>query len=548
MEAVKANINGLNYEKKWIHFVAISLFVMGFINILSAWLSFDYLRLNILKDVLEYHIILGSRYLVIITGIMSMLIAPALYRQKRVAWYISIFLLAISGFAHIFKGADIEEASMCILLVGILLPMYKHCFVKSDPVRVQHSGWIFLAAILFVITYTFIGIHVFASNLGDMVKDIPAWRISVDALFFDISLLQPVGIEAKFFVDSLLAINSFAIILGASFALSPVIARQLPDINYDKYKSIAKNNAIQPVQFFTLSGDYQHFYLKNDEGESILSYSVANRVAMAIGNPCGTLPVSYITEKWIDYVREHDWIPAVYQAQGEFLKELKAVGFSAVPVGVEAVVRLADFKLEGKAMQNLRTAKNKATKEGWTIRPYEEKDWEKVKKIDYKWLEIHGKSENTFAMGKSSAKYLSETRSTLLFDKDNNLLAYINNVELPGIKGRAVDLMRKDPDSPKGVMDVLFVHEILAAKEEGLDFYDLGFSPLAKVDDSLTDNNLVVKLFKLIFDKQRRYYDFQGLHQFKSKFLPEWQMSHLVYPSQLTLPNVLVALLSLNNN
>ena len=110
----------------------------------------------------------------------------------------------------------------------------------------------------------------------------------------------------------------------------------------------------------------------------------------------------------------------------------------------------------------------------------------------------------------------------------------------------SLDLMRRDSDSPRGAMDYLILSEILHSKEEGKTFYDLGFSPLAKVDESLSDNKIVTNLFKLIYDKQKKYYDFQGLHHFKSRFSPVWKQSYLVYPSRIVLPQVLMALLNLN--
>jgi len=533
------------YEKIWIKIVSIALGAMGFINIVSAWFSYDSVRFKFIKNIFDYQLIHGSRYLVVMTGIVAILIAPNLYRQKRIAWYISIVLLAVSGIAHIIKGADIEEASLCILLLGILMPLYSCFYVKSDPLRVQRSGKILLGSIIFVLLYTFIGLHFFADKLG-ISNDLSIWNMGINALLFDVSGLNPQGVAAKFFSDSILLVNAFAILVGLTLALSPVIIRTLPDVNLKKYKKIAQKYATQSIQIFSLAKDYMHFSLEGDSGEYI-SYKVADGVAMAIGNPCTVSSPEAIVDKWIDFTHEHDWIPASYQVQDEFFDILKNKGFYSIPIGVEALVELDTFTLEGKNMQDLRSTKNRAEKENWMIREFLPSDWEKVRNLDKKWLKIHGEKENSFAMGKSSQKYLSETRTMLLFDNENNLLAYLNNIELSGNNSRAVDLMRRDPEtSRKGVMELLFLNEILQAKAEGKRYYDLGFSPLAEMDKSLADNKIAFKLLTLIYEKQKRYYDFQGLHHFKSKFRPIWKPSFLVYPSQVTLPKVLLSLLNLN--
>lgn len=533
------------YEKLWIKIVSASLAVMGFINIISAWFSYDSFRFKFIKAIFDYQIISGSRYLVVMTGIVAILIAPRLYRQKRIAWYIAILLLAVSGIAHIVKGADIEESSLCILLLGILMPLYKYFYVKSDPIRVQRSGRILLGSIIFVLLYTFIGLHFFADKLG-LSTDLSIWHTGFNALLFDVTNLNPTNIAARFFVDSILIVNSFSILIGLTLALSPVIVRTFPEFSFKKLKIVAQKYATQPIQVFSLANDYMHFVQENGAGEYI-SYKVLDGVAMAIGNPCSASSSELIIDNWIKFSKEHDWIPASYQAQGEFLEVLKEKGFHSIPIGVEALIDLDTFTLEGKNMQDLRSAQNKAQRENIIIRNFEPADWEKVKALDKKWLKIHGEKEIGFAMGKSSLKYLSETRTILAFDKDGNLLGYLNNIELQGNNSRAVDLMRRDPDTHyKGVMESLFLNEILQAKADRKKYYDLGFSPLAQMDKSLADNKIAFNLLKLIYEKQRRYYDFQGLHHFKSKFMPIWEPSFLVYPSRRTLPKVLLALLNLN--
>ena len=533
------------YEKTWIKIVSIALGAMGFINIISAWFSYDSLRFKFIKHIFDYQLIHGSRYLVVMTGIIAILIAPNLYRQKRIAWYISIVLLAVSGIAHVVKGADIEEASLCILLLGVLMPLYRCFYVKSDPLRVQRSGKILLGSIIFVLLYTFVGLHFFADKLG-LSTDLSVWSTGLNALLFDVSSLNPQSIAAKFFSDSILLVNSFAILIGLTLALSPVIVRTLPDVNLKKYKKIAEKYAVQSIQIFSLAKEYMHFSNEGDSGEYI-SYKVADGVAMAIGNPCTISSSEIITDGWINFAHERDWIPAAYQAQDEFFDVLKNRGFHSIPIGVEALIDLEAFTLEGKNMQDLRATKNKAEKENWIIREFLPSDWEKVKNLNKKWLKTHGNKENNFAMGKSSLKYLSETRAMLLLDRDENLLAYLNNIELPGNNSRAVDLMRRDPEATrKGVMELLFLNEIMQAKAEGKKYYDLGFSPLAEMDKSLADNKIAFNLLTLVYEKQKRYYDFQGLHHFKSKFRPIWKPSFLIYPSQATLPKVLLALLNLN--
>ena len=46
-----------------------------------------------------------------------------------------------------------------------------------------------------------------------------------------------------------------------------------------------------------------------------------------------------------------------------------------------------------------------------------------------------------------------------------------------------------------------------------------------------------------IFEHVNQFYDFKGLHAFKSKFHPIWSPRYLVYPGPASLPAVAVALI-----
>lgn len=533
-----------NYEKSWIKFASIGLGIMGVVNIFSAWSGYGVLHFKFVNLLFDYQVIHGSRYLVMMTGMTAIFISPNLYKRKRISWYIVMLILAFSILAYIIRGNNMIEAIPSIILFGMLAPLYKYCNVKSDPIRVQRGGKVLLGAIIFALLYTFIGLHFFADQLG-FTNGLTVWNLVFNSLFLDIPLQMPKNTSAVFFINSVIIVNSFSLLIGLVLALSPVIVRSIPEINLEKYKKTARQYAIQPIQILTLINNYIHYSYEKDP-YGYISYKVSNGVAMMVGNPCTGSSTEQLIDNWLSFAREHDWTPAVFQAQGELLETLKFKGFYSIPIGVEALIDLDEFNLTGADKQDLRTARNKAERENWTVRNFLQSDWEKIRILDKKWLKIHGKKEIDFAMRTSTLKYLSETKTTLLFDKEDNLIAYLNNIEIPGNNSRAVDIMRRDPEiNYNGVMEFLFLNEIIKAKEDGKKYYNLGVSPLANMDKALADNKLAFRFLKLIYEKQRNYYDFKGLYSFKQKFNPIIRQTHLVYPKQIYLPKVLWALLNI---
>ncbi len=535
-------------ETLWIRTIAVFLFFTGVMNLLSSLFSFSRIRFELIEDALSYQLIMGSRILVLFTGLLALVTAPALFRRKRVAWFLGVSLLALSGIGHIGKGADIEESALCLILFGALLPLFRHCTVKSDPLRMRRGGMILVATVAFVTLYTLAGTHYLAGELGLIPGDFSLWGISFRALLFDITAFDPLTKRARLFTDTLLLFNFLSLLSAALFAFSPVILRNVQDPRAGRYRELAARFGSQAVSLITATSDYLHYGRSGGDREGFLNYALSRRVAMAVGNPvCSGFSPAALGREWLSLCREYDWIPAAFQVEGEFLDMLMEEGYVKVPCGVEALVDTAGFSLAGKEKQNLRTSVNRGTREGWVIRDYSANDWEGVRELNGAWMGIHGGKEKSFGMGSATREYLAGTRTRLLFSADSRLLAYLNSFDLEKASIRTIDLMRRHPEAPAGAIEFLFVKEIETAREEGYASFDLGYSPLAMVSAGKDDDGLTARLFRHIYERQRRFYDFKGLHEFKAKFSPRWETTYLAYPSRFELPEVLLALLRLNS-
>jgi phosphatidylglycerol lysyltransferase len=98
--------------------------------------------------------------------------------------------------------------------------------------------------------------------------------------------------------------------------------------------------------------------------------------------------------------------------------------------------------------------------------------------------------------------------------------------------------MRYDHFAPKDVMDALFVHIILWAKEQGYRWFALGMAPLSGLADSPAAP-LWNRLASFLYEHGEAVYNFQGLRAFKEKFNPVWEPRYLAYPGGFRLPLVL---------
>jgi|GEM_PF-4295935 len=531
---------------RWVRATAIFIVLIGLMNLVSAWCNFDLDGIQFLQQVLDYNVLFGSRFFVSLIGLCCFLIAPGLYRRKRLAWYVSVLLLGLSGIAHILKGSGILEATICMLLTAGLLPLYSRCSVKSDPLQIRVGIGLFFISLLGMALYTLLGLTTFHTKLGVSSESLPFLNALLQVLTFDVSMLHPVGKKATFFVNSILWINGSLWLSAITSLLAPVVVRGFRSEDRKYSQQLAAAFANQPVQVIATSSQYYQ-WLHRPFRDGFVAYNLIGRLAMALGNPCGSASTQLLWQQWLSYVVEHDWIPAMYQADEQMMMIAREYGFDSLPIGAEALVPLETFTLQGKEMQNLRTASNKAKKLGWLIRPYQPNDWAAIHDINQHWLSIHGTQEEiAYGMGTASPEYLESTRSSVLLDSTGRLLGYVNTLELSGIHSRGVDLMRRDPDAPRGVMEALILYEIMQAKADNCQYYDLGLSALAQMTEFPTDNKQLTKLLNRFYENQKSQYDFQGLHQFKAKFNPVWQPRFLLYKSIRHLPIILLALIELN--
>jgi phosphatidylglycerol lysyltransferase len=113
-----------------------------------------------------------------------------------------------------------------------------------------------------------------------------------------------------------------------------------------------------------------------------------------------------------------------------------------------------------------------------------------------------------------------------LSDPDGKVAGFINLVP-GGSPGKAnFDLMRSTDDAPGGTMDVIFVNMFDYLKSKGFRTCTLGMVPLSGIEKP---GNVEERVIKLAYEKIRQFSHYRGLHSFKEKFEPDWEMMYLAY-------------------
>jgi phosphatidylglycerol lysyltransferase len=154
---------------------------------------------------------------------------------------------------------------------------------------------------------------------------------------------------------------------------------------------------------------------------------------------------------------------------------------------------------------------------------------------------MHG-SEKRFSLGWFDEDYLNTCPVMLIKNPEGYIDAFANVVSEYQANEVSVDLMRHRHQANKGQMDFLFAALFEWAKQQGFATYNLGLSSLSGIGESATDP-AIERAMHYVYEHVNQFYNFKGLHEFKSKFDPSWSPRYLIYPTMATLPATTLAII-----
>jgi len=538
-------------EENLVHLVALLTAAMGVINVLSAVTPSMRDRLRLLEQYSPFSISTGGHLTSALAGFALLLLSVSLWRRKQLGWILTFAILLISIPIHLFKGLDYEEATLAALLAGLLFYLRPYFHARSDPPSIRQGVQILLAAFVFTITYGVLGFFLLDRHFKISFGFWAAIRQTVVMFteFYDPGLQSlPITRFGRYFADSIYIVGAVTLSYALIMLLRPVLNRRAAsDDERARAWEIVRAHGRTSIARYTLFDD-KHFYFASDN--SLISYALENRVALALGGPIGPLdeiPASISAFKL--FCAPNDWLPAFFLVLPDHLKAYKDAGFDTLLLGQEAIVDLSKFTLEGSENKTLRNSYNKMVRNGYRYDvvqpPFSPRMLRELDLISNEWLSSRGVTEMRFSLGWFDEAYLNTCPILLVRDREGFIEAFANIVTEFQKNEVAVDMMRHRTQVDSGLMDFLFVSLLTWAKEQKHDSFNLGLSALSGVGEESNDP-VIERALHYIYQNVNRFYNFRGLHAFKEKFHPTWSPRYLVYPGPSNLPAVSISILNAN--
>ena len=480
-----------------------------------------------------------------------MLLAHALRRRKRRAWRAVIVLLALTVVLHVVKGLDVEEAAISLTLLALLLLARNEFYAAGDPRTRWRAVGVLLALL---VTDVVVGEALLllreASILGqptaaERLHEVLAGLVGLDGplRFRHDSAADLVG-----FV--LFALGLLTILVTAYLVLRPEepVARLSERDETRLRELVAAQGWQDSLAYFALRPDKSAIF--SPTGKSAVTYRVVSGVMLASGDPLGdpqTWPGAI--RAFLDEADRHAWVPAVIgcsEAAGQLW--CREGGLGALELGDEAVVDVATFTLEGRAMRNVRQMVARIRRGGYScqvrrVRDIPQAELALIGAASAAWR--RGATERGFSMALGRLGDPRDGGCVLVTALEGGRVRAFLHFVPWGDDGLSLDVMRRDRDAAPGLNELLIVSALQAAPMLGVRRVSLNFAAFraALARGERLGAGPVLRLWCRLLGFLSRWYQIESLYRFNAKFGPGWAPRFLVYPSARALPRIVWAAL-----
>jgi phosphatidylglycerol lysyltransferase len=510
---------------------AFSTFVGGAILLFSGVTPSVYWRIAWLNDFLPLPIMEISHFLGSLVGAMLILLAGGLQRRIDSAYILTAFLLGAGVLFSLLKGFDYEEALILSVMLVALLPCRRYFYRKGALINAKYRpGWI--AAIILVLCCS-VWLGFFSFKHIEYSNDL-WWRFALHS-------------DASRFMRATVGTFGIALIFMTAKLISPCSPKRALYQNSDLNSAVPIVLA-SPKSYADLALLGDKSFLFSQKRNSFIMYAVKGRSWIAMGDPIGP------KEEWPELIwrfcemcdRYNGWA-VFYEVGVEKLHLYLDLGLTPLKLGEEGRVSLGDFSLEGGSRKGLRNTCHRLEKDGCVfeiIPPERIPDClPEFKVISEAWLEEKNTREKRFSLGFFDEGYLRRFPAGIV-RKGGKVLGFANVLFGADKQELSIDLMRYLPESPRGIMEYIFIQLMLWGRQEGYQWFSLGMAPFSGFEAHRLAP-LWSRLGAFVFRHGEHFYNLQGLRNYKEKFDPLWEPKYLAAPGGFALPRILTNIASL---
>lgn len=513
---------------------------------------------------------LGAALMSVLPVLILLALAEGLRRGRRFAYYTAIVVnLALSALGGLMLHLSARELSdgtagpstvaaqwwvertlpvLTPLMAVLLLVWNKSRFQVQAPIgtyrRLVRNVVITGAAV--AVGYVLTGWLIrgqFNQNVtfAQLVADLPSRLLPPGFLGISTPAFIPVGGLAIALYEWIGVI--FWTVLLASVLTSYYCSRISADADAAaRAKALVMAHGSNSFSYMsTWSGNRYWF---SEDNTTAIAYRLTATVALTTADPIGPLAHRQDALRgFADFCQVNNWTPCLYSINGVTVQMSRQLGWKSLHIAEDTTLELKDLHFTGKKWQDVRTALNRASKSGmttrWTTYPTAGPQITDPS-IAAQWIANKKMPEMGFTLGSIPELNDPGVRCLIALDSTEHVVAVTSWLPMQRAGqaiGWTLDMMRRRPEAPPGVMEYLIATAALQFKREGAHIMSLSGAPLARISCN-GDPARLHHVLNFIGATLEPAYGFRSLLAFKAKFQPAYSPLYMSYPDQTDLATI----------
>ena len=485
----------------------------------------------------------------VITGLLLLLLSHGLRRRKRRAWQAVVGLLSFDIAMHFIHAPRVYSAVVAIILVLSLLYFHDEFYAVGDPRTRWTALWVFgglvVADLSIGLGYLTIGELAGNYNFSQRVQDVFLELVGSSGPVVWVSDHRG---DSYHLLTS--ALGLFTLMVTIYLFLRPAQPRaRLAAADAERIRGLlTRHGDRDSLGYFALRDDKSVIW--SPSGKACVCYRVAAGVMLAAGDPIGD-PEAWpgAISVFLEEAARHAWRPAVMGCS-ELGAEIwcREGDLTALELGDEAIVNVADFSLSGRSMRNVRQMVTRVTKNGYVaearrVRDIPAAELKQIIRVTDSWL--GGQTERGFSMALGRIGAPGDDECVIVAARENGVLRAVLHFVPWGTDGLSLDMMRRDRNAQPGLNDFMIVESIKAAPALGVKRLSLNFAMFRAVLErgERIGAGPILKTWRNLLVFMSRWFQIESLYKFNAKFSPIWEPRFFVFPGGRDAPRIAVAAL-----
>jgi lysyl-tRNA synthetase, class II len=545
-------------QRRWVPLLVGTLtMLIGLDYIIQGVLPgvYTHYRLHRLAEVAPVTLDSVTRVADVIIGLALLMLSHGLRRRKRRAWETVTALLGASVLIHAVVRRPpyiphIVSELVAVAILTVLIVFRRQFYAVGDGRNRWRALWALggLAVADFVIAFAYLSVT------RGLAATYTVGQLAQSSIYNLVGFSGPVHFmsETRTDVFSFLTgtLGLFTLIVVGYLFLRPAEpAGRLREQDAARIRQLLDRHGEQDsLGYFTLREDKSVIW--SPTGKACIGYRVLSGVMLASGDPIGD-PEAWpgAIHAFLDEAARHAWVPAVIGC-GELGAEVwcREGDLSALELGDEAIVSVADFTMEGRAMRNVRQMVKRVCRQGYVaeVRRVSDIPDAEIRQLIRQADSWRGSPvERGFSMALGRVGGCDDGGCVVATATEDGVLRAILHFVPWGTDGLSLDLMRRDRAASPGLNDFLIVETIGGGASLGVKRISLNFAVFraALERGEKIGAGPVLRAWRQVLLFMSRWFQIESLYKFNAKFCPQWVPRFLVYPNTRDTPRISLAAL-----